>query len=152
MGSKNQDEPLDRAPLGPFPSEQRWRTLRVPLEPIPLALIPLELIRAGTCCSAHTGPAQRLPHLLAEVLRCPGHRAGLARTPGMFWPHCRHSRLFRPGLGRELSAVFPPDLVAGTKKAPVLLGHRAREMFPARSKGGFGAALSRTSRSICEWS
>lgn len=71
-GIMGQEEPLERSPLlwgcssplGLFPSEQRWQRL-------PLELIPMDSIRAGTCSSAHTGPAQPLPLLHPEVFAVP---------------------------------------------------------------------------------
>lgn len=70
------------------------------------------------------------------VCGAPGAQRGSLAPPG-----CSVLPLLRPGLGRELRGIFPPNLVAGIKRSLVLLGHGARGTFPARSKGGFAAAV-----------
>lgn len=113
----------------------------------------MDLIRAGTCSSAHTGPALPSP---------PPRAAALSRAPSGARSHFQdvlsslQAQPFALAWLREGTRGFFRLICLKARhrysEAPVLLGHRAGETFPARSKGGFAAALPRASWSICKWS
>lgn len=84
MGLWSRRSPLNALLSGCSP---RWRTLE---------LIPMDLIRAGTCSSAHPGPARRSPRLHPEVPR------GTGGAPS----HLRDVLASLPALGKELGGIF----------------------------------------------